>query len=889
MGAEHTCALTVAGLVRCWGHNDYGATDVPSDLGAVAQVSAGAGHTCALTVAGLVRCWGYNVNGESDVPSDLGAVAQVSAGAVHTCALTVAGLVRCWGYNGDGAADVPSDLSAVTEISSGGDHSCALSSIGVLRCWGTSANGITDVPLDFLVTQVSTGYNDSCALTGAGLVRCWGFNPTGNTEVPEDLGVVTEVSASGAHTCALTLAGLVRCWGSNSNGESEVPSDLGVVTEVSARGGHTCALTLAGLVRCWGANGYGQSEVPSDLGVVTEVSAGEKYSCVLTVAGLVRCWGYNYSGQADVPGDLGVVIQVSAGWNHSCALTVAGLVRCWGYNRSGQTDVPRDLGVVTQVSVGAEHTCALTVAGLVRCWGANGAGATSVPSDLANVSQVSTGGGHTCAVTFAQLLQCWGYNYSGQTHVPSTGYGTTRIVFKQPTVFEVVPMEVRMVGSLTPGSTVIAEFDSQAAEIVYYQWYRNGSKIIGASQATYTVVGEDRGALLSVELRSTSNHRIAFGVASKFVAYPHLDISQPTIIGAKSVGSLLTAAVENSDSEVSYSYQWIRNGEAIAGATARQYSVSLLDLGQDLSVQVTGYKERYTASARTSGVSRISNDIPNSPCAGTIDSISSWIGTSSQPLISGSPTFGQTFKGSNGTWASGTKFCVFWIADGVLVPKVATSTLKLDGTSVGKNIQFVVVGIDKNSKRAVRVSNPLIVTKAIFTNSKSPVVKGVAKVGSKLTSSVTSWGTGIIYRYQWLRGSDEILGATASSYAPTDSDVGSNVSLKVCGSKQYFEQLCVESVPQIVSLGVISKVGQISIRGSSTNVGATLIGNTTQWMTGVELSWQWLADGVEIESATASTYTIARSDRGKTISLRVTGYADGYQSVSKVANYKKIP
>jgi hypothetical protein len=609
----------------------------------------------------------------------------------------------------------------------------------------------------------------------------------------------------------------------------------------------------------------------------------------VTVAGLVRCWGYNGYGRSDVPADLGLVTQVSAGWYTSCAVTVAGLVRCWGYNGYGQTDVPADLGLVTQVSAGTfKHSCAVTVAGLVRCWGYNGDGRSDVPADLGLVTQVSAGDAHSCALTISGLVRCWGSNGSGQTAVPSSGISSP-IKFMQPNFNNAGVMEGTIVGEDSLDSLVSAEFNLGEGQLFFYQWYRDGLAISGATQSTYKITENDFGAQLKVSVIKKSSNKIYFGSASRIVEFPSLFFPQPTISGLNSVGSLLTADVSESDSEVSFTYQWLRNGEVISGATASQYRVGLMDLGKDLSVSVTGLKQRFRLTTRTSSVTAISTAIPNSPCAGNIDATSTWIGTASQPSVSGNPAFGQTLKGSNGVWASGTKFCLFWIADGIIVPKASASTIKLDGSTVGKYVQFVVVGIDKSSRRVARLSNPVLITKASFTNIKSPVVKGLAKVGLKLTTSSASWGTGTSYGYQWLRDAEEIPDATASSYSPTSSDVGSNLTLRVCGSKQYFEQLCVESVPQIVSLGAISKVGQTSIRGISTNVGTTLMGSTTQWMTGVEISWQWLADGVEIRAATASSYTIARSDRGKTLSLRVTGDADGYQSVSKVVQFKKIP
>ncbi len=76
-GDKHTCALTTAGGVTCWGSNLYGqlgdgqacgrsfcskAVDVSGLTSGVASLSAGSDHTCALMIEGGVKCWGRNAN-----------------------------------------------------------------------------------------------------------------------------------------------------------------------------------------------------------------------------------------------------------------------------------------------------------------------------------------------------------------------------------------------------------------------------------------------------------------------------------------------------------------------------------------------------------------------------------------------------------------------------------------------------------------------------------------------------------------------------------------------------------------------------------------------------------------------------------------------------------
>ncbi|MEJ7894452.1 MAG: hypothetical protein WKF94_17615 [Solirubrobacteraceae bacterium] len=322
-GDFHSCAVLDDASVRCWGYGgdgrlgyaakanvrDPGAAG-PVDVGGPAKaITADAAHTCALLVAGSVRCWGYGGGGElrdgrlgygdtknigdDETPGSVPAVklgegrtaTAISAGREHTCALLDDGTVKCWGRNYDNqlgygriisAGDSPTSSPDLLEpvdlgsgrtakaISAGGSHSCALLDDGNVRCWGANRAG-------------QLGYGNTERI--------------GDDESPGSVGpvaidagrMVTAISAGDMHTCALLDDGSARCWGAASVGRLGYPT----------------------------ANGFGQQENlgddetpaaagPVDLGsgrTATAISAGRNHTCVRLDDAGVRCWGRGTFGR----------------------------------------------------------------------------------------------------------------------------------------------------------------------------------------------------------------------------------------------------------------------------------------------------------------------------------------------------------------------------------------------------------------------------------------------------------------------------------------------------------------------------------------------------------------------------------------------------------------
>jgi alpha-tubulin suppressor-like RCC1 family protein len=195
-GGMHTCAVISTGAVKCWGFdgsaqlganafNAFPYSLVPVDVmglsSGVVSVSAGSMHTCAVTSAGAIKCWGDNGNGQTgdsatnvdpfpvDVMGLSSGVVSVSAGTRHTCAVTSTGAVKCWGWDGDGALG-----DDVIQYPSG-----FVGSLVPVDVVGLSSGGVS----------VSAGYEHTCAITSTGAVKCWGFNGTGEPDsyVPFDV------------------------------------------------------------------------------------------------------------------------------------------------------------------------------------------------------------------------------------------------------------------------------------------------------------------------------------------------------------------------------------------------------------------------------------------------------------------------------------------------------------------------------------------------------------------------------------------------------------------------------------------------------------------------------------------------------------------------------
>ena len=394
----------------------------------------------------------------------------------------------------------------------------------------------------------------------------------------------------------------------------------------------------------------------------------------------------------------------------------------------------------------------------------------------------------------------------------------------------------------------------------------------------------------------------------------------PGINGTHRADETLTAttsqiADEDGLDNAAFAFQWIGSDvdtgvdTAIEGATGSTYTVTSEDEGQAIKVRVTFTDDAGNEEALTSYAVVPAPPPPALPPAKPRNVVVSPGGEGSLDVTWEAPSddggseitgYRVQWKQDEQSWTTpedvseesiaGTSHSITGLAEGTqytvrviavnevgesLPSEEATGTPGEENTGDGKSGDETS-GNEQKSPQGTPATG-------------TPTITGVVRVGETLTVDTSDIEDAdgmadVTFSYQWMAGGADIEGADDSSHTLTADEEGLTVQVWVsftddAGNEETLTSAATDAVAQAETSEPQQQpnspaTGAPTITGTA-QLGETLTADTSgisdaDGLDDVSSSYQWLADDAEIAGATGSAYTLADSEEGKAISVRVT-------------------
>jgi len=213
-------------------------------------------------------------------------------------------------------------------------------------------------------------------------------------------------------------------------------------------------------------------------------------------------------------------------------------------------------------------------------------------------------------------------NYILTAHLNGCTSPDTTLVIVTPTagppIIQIagVPTDTMCIG----GSLSLDATATNAGSAPSYQWKKNGSNIIGATNASYTTSGLSNGDIMSCEVRGNATCQPVDTTISAGLYIHVLQLSPPSL--SLSIfpliytnGQLVTFSSHIPAGSTGISYQWTKNGVDIAGAIQPTYSSTNLSLNDTICLIVYDHLQCTEPDSVIACV-ELTNGIPPSPLKG---------------------------------------------------------------------------------------------------------------------------------------------------------------------------------------------------------------------------------------------------------------------------------
>jgi hypothetical protein len=342
----------------------------------------------------------------------------------------------------------------------------------------------------------------------------------------------------------------------------------------------------------------------------------------------------------------------------------------------------------------------------------------------------------------------------------------------------------------------------------------------------------------------------------------------PIIIGMAKSGSTLAVGTGTwAPAPVALTFQWLRDGEPIAGAVGTSYLLGADDVTSTITVQVTGTKAGYAPATTTSA--------PTEP----VDPLVLWTFSPGSATISGVGTVGSTLTASTGVWTPAPEqFSYQWTRSGVAIVGATAPIYVVATSDLAKSIGVTVTGTRRHYAPAFVASAGVTIGKTL-TATPVPVVSGVPTVGATLTAKAGTWKPATVtLAYQWLRDGAAISKATKTTYKLTSADLGHTVTVRVTGKKTSYTSIATVSIARTIGAAYTSTPAPV-VTGYIA-LGEQLHVADPSWSPAPEtFTYAWKVGGVVVGAG--PTFEVGTAHNAKSLVVVVTGHRDGYTDVTK--------